>query len=264
MSLCNPSHPNCLKKSASSGIRFCAGCGRSSDEVALEVSSSEVLTTASSVEAVLVQELDVVSEDIGDTESLSAESIDTDTSQLDDAIFTDSLSDEGDVSEDDDYPIQTGAVIGVDVTGMQVDGDSGIGSSNDTTLLMPAALGGGAVSVAPTNLSSTTASVSLQSALTELQAWATKWNCRADPYVVGLSNAISQRDDLTMWASLSPREYLPQPVLSTRSGIIETVSRLLTLVRNVLVFIPVAITWFAIGKASEAYGLFTADNPNTP
>ena len=245
MSTCNPSHPNCLKQSPVSGTRFCAGCGRSAADIASEVSAP--VTPADDVsDPLLIQPLDVVSDD-----------------GLDAVAFADS-------SPDIEEPPVVPATTDVIVASQPSSGDDDSGTDSETTdddasmaIALPDSLGGGLVGITTSLGGSSAPSVSLQAALTQLQSWATKWECQQDPYVVGLTKAISQRDDLTMWASLSPREHLPRPTSKAKLGALNSVGRVLTLVRNVLVFVPVAITWYAIGKASEAYGQFTQDNPNT-
>jgi len=246
MSTCNPSHPNCLKQSPVSGTRFCAGCGRSAADIASEVSA--LVTPAADVsDPLLVQPLDVVSDD-----------------GLDAVAFADS-------SPDVEEPPVVPATTDVVVASQPGSGDDDSGSDSETTdndastvIALPDSLGGGLVGITTPVGGSSPPSVSLQAALTQLQRWATKWECQQDPYVVGLTKAISQRDDLTMWASLSPREHLPRPTSKAKLGALYSVGRVLTLVRNVLVFVPVAITWYAIGKATEAYGQFTRDNEDTP
>ena len=42
-----------------------------------------------------------------------------------------------------------------------------------------------------------------------IQSWAQENDLLADPYISGLSNAVSNRKNLPMWASLNPLEYLP-------------------------------------------------------
>ena len=90
-----------------------------------------------------------------------------------------------------------------------------------------------------------------------LQAWATKYKVLSDPYVSGLLDALENRRNLSMWATLSPLEYLPQPSLHGEK------SRVLfwfTLLRNTLIFAPVALTWAAVGNATTAFGIYVGQN----
>jgi hypothetical protein len=103
--------------------------------------------------------------------------------------------------------------------------------------------------------------VALADAMIALQSWAFKWDTLGDPYVSGLMHAVSRRDDLTMWASLNPLEYLPTPRVKRQARLLHRLVQTLGAARNILVFIPVALTWFAISKATGAYGTFRTDFP---
>jgi hypothetical protein len=92
-------------------------------------------------------------------------------------------------------------------------------------------------------------------AIQRLHLWARANDLEEDPYVDGLISAVRRRDDLSMWASLNPLDMLPTPRVSAGS----TARRLadfFAIVRNVLVFVPVLLTWLAIGRAVEAFGKF--------
>ena len=86
-----------------------------------------------------------------------------------------------------------------------------------------------------------------------LQNWASEYNETDHPYIRGLQQAVANRDDLSMWASLDPQEMLPhpEPVDGSRW---DTISRLTGFFRNVLVFVPVLLTWLSIGRAVDAFG----------
>lgn len=85
-----------------------------------------------------------------------------------------------------------------------------------------------------------------------LRKWADENDEQDDPYVSGLLEAIDSRSDLTMWASLNPIEVLPHPSLTRGVGLSRAASAALTL-RNVLIFVPVLLTWLSIGRAVGAY-----------
>jgi methyl-accepting chemotaxis protein len=93
-----------------------------------------------------------------------------------------------------------------------------------------------------------------QSSLTE---WADLWMVTTDPYVMGLSEAVRDNKNMTMWASLDPYERLPMPP-SRRGRVASVVAQMLGVVRNVLVFVPVAITWWAIGEATDKFGQYNS------
>lgn len=79
-----------------------------------------------------------------------------------------------------------------------------------------------------------------------------------DPYLNGLITAASRRDDLTMWASLDPMKHLPVAGKGSGSNQLwKRISSLFFVLRNVLVFVPVALTWLAISNAVDGFGDYT-------
>jgi uncharacterized protein YoxC len=100
----------------------------------------------------------------------------------------------------------------------------------------------------------------LKEAKVALDTWAAEWAVADDPYVQGLSRAIDEHRNITMWAALDPSEHLPDP--EPKNGrLFGQLSQLLGFLRNVLVFVPVAITWWAISEATDAFGRYTTDHP---
>ena len=92
-----------------------------------------------------------------------------------------------------------------------------------------------------------------------LQSWAEQYQLSDDPYVAGLTAAVSNRKNLPMWASLNPLEYLPHAKVRSNPQL-HLVTLIMTIARNALVFLPVALTWFAISKATSAFATYTANN----
>ena len=104
------------------------------------------------------------------------------------------------------------------------------------------------------------------SAMQLLHEWAEEIDELDDPYVKGLTTAVGRRDDLTVWASLDPLELLP--VSKSKSwNRLSQISNVISAIRNILVFVPVLLTWLAIGRAINAFGEFTKSyaekNPGT-
>jgi hypothetical protein len=95
--------------------------------------------------------------------------------------------------------------------------------------------------------------------LNTLQSWTQQNGLHEDPYVSKLSSALANRKNLPMWASLNPLEYLPHAPANINTGLKRLVLYI-TIIRNALVFVPVALTWYAIGKATSAFAVYTADN----
>jgi hypothetical protein len=102
------------------------------------------------------------------------------------------------------------------------------------------------------------AAPSYNQAMQTMNEWATKWNVADDPYVAGLNAAVARRDNMTMWASLDPTDMLPTPEIQS-GRLLSRIARVLTVARNVLVFVPVALTWLAIQNATDAFGKWAAD-----
>ena len=95
--------------------------------------------------------------------------------------------------------------------------------------------------------------------LNSLKSWSTLYSVQSDPYVSGLTAAVAARKNLPMWASLDPLEYLPHAQVDTHKRL-HLLSLIMSVLRNSLVFLPVALTWYAISKATSAFALYTADN----
>jgi len=93
----------------------------------------------------------------------------------------------------------------------------------------------------------------------KLLAWANKYDVANDGYVRGLHEALSSRKNLQIWASLNPTEYLPMPELKAGLNMAKW-TRLITVLRNVLVFLPVALTWIAVGEATTAFSSYLKAN----
>jgi hypothetical protein len=93
----------------------------------------------------------------------------------------------------------------------------------------------------------------------KLLAWADKYDVTKDGYVRGLYEALTSRKNLQIWASLNPIEYLPMPELKAGLSMANW-TRSITVLRNVLVFLPVALTWAAVGEATTAFSTYLKAN----
>lgn len=107
------------------------------------------------------------------------------------------------------------------------------------------------VSVAPTSTYLTTSAPAVTTAVAEMNSWAKQWEVGEDPFVKGLNEAIQQNNDLGMWSSLDPTQLLPD--MPDQTTVFHRVGNALAVIRNIFVFLPVAITWQAIAKATDAY-----------
>ena len=86
-----------------------------------------------------------------------------------------------------------------------------------------------------------------------VDSWAEVYNVGDDPYVTTLVQSIRNRDNLTAFATSDPLNLLPHPE-PTAGRALSVVARFTAIVRNILVFVPVALTWFSISKATESFG----------
>ena len=102
----------------------------------------------------------------------------------------------------------------------------------------------------------------LNALLTDVQKWANENGVSDDPYIAQLSSDLAQRRRLTYWASADPMELLPTP--GEEAGrTIRVASRAILLLRNIAVFVPVALTWLAINKATDAFGVYAKTKEGT-
>jgi hypothetical protein len=89
--------------------------------------------------------------------------------------------------------------------------------------------------------------------------WAEKHKVAQDPYVIRLAQSLRTRTNLSMWASLNPMEFLPNPEIH-KMRTADSLVHFLSVLRNSIVFLPVALTWIAVSKATTAFSLYTSKN----
>jgi hypothetical protein len=102
----------------------------------------------------------------------------------------------------------------------------------------------------------------LQEIAEDLRFWSTTRGVEVDPYVSQLQEDLTSGENLGFWASIDPAEMLPMPA---KQKVIqyESIARLIVLVRNVLIFLPVALTWYAIGQATIAFQIYVGSSGTT-
>lgn len=93
----------------------------------------------------------------------------------------------------------------------------------------------------------------------KLERWVSLRGIKNDPYLQQLIQALHDRKNLHIWAELQPLDFLPHPNSSAQSTQTNWV-RILTVVRNVLVFAPVALTWAAVSAATTGFAAYTKEN----
>lgn len=99
----------------------------------------------------------------------------------------------------------------------------------------------------------------LELLIAELTKWSQLRKVEGDPYLKNLIADLSEGKNLHIWAEISPLEYLPHPVSILRTRESARV-RVLTIIRNVLVFAPVALTWAAVGAATNGFSAYVKAN----
>ena len=96
----------------------------------------------------------------------------------------------------------------------------------------------------------------------KLSQWASRNGVESDHIVQSLLQDFADEDNLAIWAGMDPFEYLPQPYPTVGNKFFNWAKQVAN-IRNVLVFIPVAITWEAVSKATEAFAKFVETNNAT-
>jgi len=101
----------------------------------------------------------------------------------------------------------------------------------------------------------------LEEALTSLERWAEDEGVSEDPAVLRLAKGIRSRQNLSMWANKDIDTFLPPPRAHS-SLLLTPATDFLFFIRNVAVFVPIFLTWRAIGVASEAFERFAGFIPS--
>ena len=92
--------------------------------------------------------------------------------------------------------------------------------------------------------------------------WSYQNNLSEEPYVVSLYTAIKRKWNLPMWATIDPFILLPYPENTAGDKLIRF-AKFISQIRNLLVFVPVALTWAAVSQATSAFALFVEKNSAT-
>lgn len=100
----------------------------------------------------------------------------------------------------------------------------------------------------------------LEGALKELERWAADEGAEGDRAVARLVRAIQSRQNLAMWANKDIDTFLPEP-RPRNLRILTATAQIIFVVRNLLVFVPILLTWRAIGAASVAFAEFSVAVP---
>jgi hypothetical protein len=93
----------------------------------------------------------------------------------------------------------------------------------------------------------------------KVSRWAKEYGATDDPYIKAITDGLVSRKRWPMFATLDPFILLPHPN-SSPSSLLKRLSFALTLVRNILVFVPVALTWSAVSHATSAFAIYVSRN----
>lgn len=93
----------------------------------------------------------------------------------------------------------------------------------------------------------------------KLEDWARRHRVERDPYLSQLTESLKERKNLHIWAELQPLDFLPYPKSDAQNRKSDLV-RILTIIRNVLVFAPVALTWAAVSAATTGFAAYIKEN----
>ena len=94
----------------------------------------------------------------------------------------------------------------------------------------------------------------------KIRSWAKKRRLTKDAYLAGLADALENDEDLVVWASTDVLAIFPHAYIKPAESRLYS---MLVLIRNVLVFAPVALTWLAISKATSAFAIYTTKETGT-
>jgi uncharacterized protein YukE len=101
------------------------------------------------------------------------------------------------------------------------------------------------------------------SLLKRLATWATQRELLQDPYVLSLIKDITEDRNIGFWASQDPLQLMPD--IQTNEGLsFMRYAKIFALLRNMLVFLPVALTWKAVSDATTGFAQFVSVNNATP
>jgi hypothetical protein len=95
----------------------------------------------------------------------------------------------------------------------------------------------------------------------KLQQWCLKNNIIANPYMERLIAGLQKRKNLAMLSEIDALDHFPRfgnTISSRKTKLILT----LIVIRNVAVFVPVALTWSAVSHATAGFAKFVNENPN--
>ena len=92
-----------------------------------------------------------------------------------------------------------------------------------------------------------------------IEGWALQNGLFGDHRVVSLTSDLRGQTNWRHWSTLGRDELLPTPD-SEAANKLRGIYRTVLFLRNLLVFLPVTVTWIAISESTSAFSEFIADN----
>ena len=96
-----------------------------------------------------------------------------------------------------------------------------------------------------------------------LDQWSLRHSLDGDPYLNSIRKTVANDAPLDVWTELDPESHLPRP-MSEEGDLFIRSARYLAIFRNVLVFVPVALTWKAVSEATTAFAEFIGAQSAAP
>jgi len=92
-----------------------------------------------------------------------------------------------------------------------------------------------------------------------IEEWALQHGLFGDHRIVSLTSDLRSQSNWRHWSSLGRDELLPAPN-SQAAERLRSIYRTVLFLRNLLVFLPVTVTWIAISESTSSFSEFIADN----
>lgn len=92
--------------------------------------------------------------------------------------------------------------------------------------------------------------------------WAKEHDLQDSSRVLSITRDLRECANWNYWASIPADEILPLPKMK-RTARLQSLQKRFLFFRNLLIFLPVTITWIAISEASVSFSDYIEDNPGT-
>lgn len=89
--------------------------------------------------------------------------------------------------------------------------------------------------------------------------FAKRYQLLNDAYLSNLIKSLVNKNNLHIWAEINPFEHFPR-ASAKKHILITNITKVMTIVRNVAVFIPIAVIWRAVGEATTQFEIYVSEN----